>query len=160
MIAKKSERKCISKCKKDISKEEVFVKLRNKIQQFETEKEFHNHMQMILLHYRCILNTVAHKMRLIKLIRSMYLLINRHRRILYSTYNNSFWISTKKKKYQLIENIDNFLNNDNYSLSDKRYLRLTKTTLLKYDDNYGRKFGKIMNKKFGQDISWVISTFI
>lgn len=160
MIAKKSERKCISKCKKDISKDEVLVKLKNKLHKFETEKEFHNHMQMILLHYRCILNEVSHKMRLIKHIRSMYLIINRHRQILYSTYNKSFWITAKKNKYKFIGNIDNFLNNDNYSLSDKRYLRLTKRTLLKYDDNYGSKLGKIMNTKFGEDISWVISTFI
>lgn len=154
MNMKKSE----SKYKKIVTKKCVSMKLQSKMYQFWREKNLHNYLNRVLLHYTCTSNEVSHKMRLIKIIRSMYLMLNRHRGILYSTHEKDFWISAKRKKYQYIENIDKLLNNDNYY--DKKYLELTKITLLKYDDNYGRKIGEIMNKKFGKDISWVISTYI
>jgi hypothetical protein len=71
----------------------------------------------------------------------------------------SFWKTINKKRYDLLDDIENKLKIV-YNNEERRYLMIYKTTLKRYDSTYGLSIGLALHRKFNQDIALLIYEYM
>lgn len=98
--------------------------------------------------------------RLTQNIRSIYLCLNRNQYKCFSYYNINFWNTVKRKKKELIQNINYALDEDDLSDEIYKYVIIARNTVSKYDSNYGLFIACVMYRLFCYDIANVVLEYI
>ena len=101
------------------------------------------------------------RMNLYKNARKLYLYIIETKPTYFSIQPKylSFWKTINKKRYDLLDDIENKLKTVN-NKEERRYLMIYKTTLKRYDSTYGLSIGLALHRKFNQDIALLIYEYM
>lgn len=101
------------------------------------------------------------RMNLYKNARKLYLYIIETKPTYFSIQPKylSFWKTINKKRYDLLDDIENKLKTV-YNKEERRYLMIYKTTLKRYDSTYGLSIGLALHRKFNQDIALLIYEYM
>ena len=99
----------------------------------------------------------------INLVRSMkrtYRYLNKHKYIVFTYSEMTFWKIVSSKKREIIKDIYDYLDKDNYDEKRKKYLQKSISTINKYDDNHGVFIACVVNRLFYHDLARYILEYI
>tara|TARA_E500000178_G_scaffold290369_1_gene293815 strand:- start:365 stop:829 length:465 start_codon:yes stop_codon:yes gene_type:complete len=97
---------------------------------------------------------------LIKIIRSIFLIINREKTKVYSFVHIKFWKIVSKKKKDLFNDINDRANTLCLCENQKKYVEIVLNTISKCNDQYGKNIALTVYRKFGNDVGGVILSFV
>ena len=113
-----------------------------------------NNVQMEKLYKR--------RMKSFQSARKLFLFINRTKLQYFSFQPRilKFWRTISRKRNEFLKDIDEKLISNAHNDKESKYLLLFKTTLEKYDINYGVQVGLLLHVKFSKDIALVINEYL
>lgn len=102
------------------------------------------------------------RMKTFRGIRKLYLFINRTKLQYFSFQPRilKFWRTVTNKRNEFIMDINNKLINKAYNDEERKYLKLLRTTLQKYDPTYGIQIGLILRRKLNRDVALIINEYL
>ena len=102
------------------------------------------------------------RMKTFRGIRKLYLFINRTKLQYFSFQPRilKFWRTVSNKRNEFIMDINNKLINKAYNDEERKYLKLLRTTLQKYDPTYGIQIGLILRRKLNRDVALIINEYL
>ena len=97
-----------------------------------------------------------------KIIRSIYLYLNKNKYDIFSFSMLKFWKKVITQQQDLLGQIKETLEEKKYKFNDeqKRYISIARTTLQKYNENYGLQIGLSLHRAFGKDLALYIYDYI
>lgn len=95
-------------------------------------------------------------------IRKLYLFINRTKLQYFSFQPRimKFWRTVSNKRNEFIMDVNNKLINKAYNDEERKYLKLLRTTLQKYDPTYGIQIGLILHRRLNRDVALIINEYL
>ena len=95
-------------------------------------------------------------------IRKLYLFINRTKLQYFSFQPRilKFWRTVSNKRNEFIMDVNNKLINKSYNDEERKYLKLLRTTLQKYDPTYGIQIGLILHRRLNRDVALIINEYL
>ena len=100
-------------------------------------------------------------MEKIKIVRSMYLFLNRNKYHIFTFKDIRYWNTAVKKKREMEQELlDRLKTKEKYSTQYNKYMILTLKTLNNYYSNYSDKIAMTLFRTFPHDISREILAFI
>lgn len=101
-------------------------------------------------------------MKLFQGARKLYLFINRTKLQYFSFQPRilNLWRTITQTRNNFMTEINTKLMDESYTEKARKYLKLFKKTLEKYDSTYGLQVGILLHVKFGKDIALVINQYL
>ncbi len=95
-------------------------------------------------------------------IRKLYLFINRTKLQYFSFQPRilKFWRTVSNKRNEFIMDVNKKLINKAYNDEERKYLKLLRTTLQKYDPTYGIQIGLILHRRLNRDVALIINEYL
>jgi hypothetical protein len=119
-----------------------------------------NHRYSLRFHYNH--SATLNALKNMKIIRSIYLYLNKNKYDIFSFSMLKFWKKVITQQQDLLGQIKETLEEKKYKFNDeqKRYICIARTTLQKYNENYGLQIGLSLHRAFGKDLALYIYDYI
>ena len=107
-------------------------------------------------------NITLNAIQNVRIIRSCYLYLNKYKYDIFSFSMSKFWKKVITQQQDLLGQIKETLEDKKYKFNDdqKRYICIARTTLQKYNENYGLQIGLSLHRAFGKDLALYIYDYI
>lgn len=147
---------------KSIIKEKCNKVLRNNVRNQKNaywfDKRYNRYSLRLHHNHSATLNALKN----MKIIRSIYLYLNKNKYDIFSFSMLKFWKKVITQQQDLLGQIKETLEDKKYKFNDdqKRYISIARTTLQKYNENYGLQIGLSLHRAFGKDLALYIYDYI
>lgn len=101
-----------------------------------------------------------HRLRTLKSIRKMFLYLNKIKYSIFTYSEMKLWRSISERKRGLTAELQNILQQKNFTGDSEKYTKTCITTIGKYDNNYGLFLMCAMNRVFCSDLARLILMYI
>ncbi len=101
-----------------------------------------------------------HRLRTLKCIRKMFLYLNRIKYSIFTYSEMKIWRTLSERKRGLTAELQNILQQKNFTGDSEKYTKTCITTIGKYDNNYGLFLMCAMNRVFCSDLARLILMYI
>ena len=101
-----------------------------------------------------------HRLRTLKSIRKMFLYLNKIKYSIFTYSEMKLWRSISERKRGLTAELQNILQQKNFTGDSENYTKTCITTIGKYDNNYGLFLMCAMNRVFCSDLARLILMYI
>lgn len=132
--------------------------VRNQKNAYWFDKRYNRYSLRLHHNHSAMLNALKN----MKIIRSIYLYLNKNKYDIFSFSMLKFWKKVITQQQDLLGQIKETLEEKKYKFNDeqKRYISIARTTLQKYNENYGLQIGLSLHRAFGKDLALYIYDYI